>query len=143
MTDFHLLGSLQSIFQGNLNMSKKSVCLSFSLSLSFFLSFPFLGLHPHMEVPRLGVKSELQLLAYSTATATWDSSHIWDPHHSSQQCRIPKPLSEGSSWTLILADTSQIRFCWATMGTPRSIYFLHGHLRLALPLWLLMVLERL
>ena len=31
-------------------------------------SFFFLGLHPrHMEVPKLGVKSELQLPAYATA----------------------------------------------------------------------------
>ena len=26
----------------------------------------------HMENPRLGVKWELQMLAYTTATATWD-----------------------------------------------------------------------
>ena len=40
----------------------------------------FLRLHPqHMEVPRLGVKSGLQLPAYSTATATarQDLSHVW------------------------------------------------------------------
>ena len=37
----------------------------------------FLGPHPrHMEVPRLGVKSELHLLAYTTATAILDS----EPH---------------------------------------------------------------
>ena len=38
------------------------------------LSFcPFLGPHPqHMEVPRLEAKSELQLPAYATATATPD-----------------------------------------------------------------------
>ena len=39
----------------------------------FFFSFflVFLGPHPqHMEVPRLGVESELQLLARTTATAT-------------------------------------------------------------------------
>ena len=36
------------------------------LCLTFF--FIFLGLHPkHMEVPRLGVKSEVQPLAYPTA----------------------------------------------------------------------------
>ena len=35
----------------------------------------FLGLHPwHMEVPRLGVESELCLLAYATAPGTWDLS---------------------------------------------------------------------
>ena len=37
----------------------------------------FLGQHLwHMEVPRLGVKMELLLLAYTTATVTWDPSHI-------------------------------------------------------------------
>ena len=39
----------------------------------------------HMEVPRLGVKLELQLLAYAIATATQDLSLICDLHHSSQQ----------------------------------------------------------
>ena len=40
------------------------------VSLFYFLSF-FLELHlRHVEIPRLGVKSELQLLAYTTATAT-------------------------------------------------------------------------
>ena len=39
--------------------------------------FFFLELHPrHMEVPRLGVESELQLLAYATATATRDLSRV-------------------------------------------------------------------
>ena len=39
----------------------------------FFLSFVFLGPHLlHMEVPRLGVQSELQLMAYTTAIATSD-----------------------------------------------------------------------
>ena len=41
-----------------------------------------------MEVSSLGVESELQLLAYTTATATWDLSHIFDLYHSSQQ---PEP----------------------------------------------------
>ena len=45
----------------------------YSLDLSF--SFCFLGPHLQcMEVPRLGVELELQLLAYTTATATWDLS---------------------------------------------------------------------
>ena len=48
---------------------------SFSLppSLPSFLFFCFLGPHSqHMEVPRLGVELELQLPAYTTATATLD-----------------------------------------------------------------------
>ena len=32
----------------------------------------------HMEVPRLRVELELQLLVYATATAMLDLSHIWD-----------------------------------------------------------------
>ena len=31
-----------------------------------------------MEAPRLGVKSDLQLPAYTTATATWDPSSIFE-----------------------------------------------------------------
>ena len=39
------------------------------------ITIVFLGPHPqHMEVPRLGVESELQLPAYTTATATPDPS---------------------------------------------------------------------
>ena len=60
-----------------------------------FLSFIFLGPHLwHMEFPRIGVKSELWLLAYSTATATQDPSLVCDLHHSSQQCQTLNPLSK-------------------------------------------------
>ena len=38
--------------------------------------------------PRLGVESELQLLACTTAPATLDPSSVCDLHHSSQQCGI-------------------------------------------------------
>ena len=37
----------------------------------------------HMEAPRLGFESELQLLAYTTATATKVLSHVCELHHSS------------------------------------------------------------
>ena len=66
-----------------------------------FLFFPFLFLivflrphQRHTEVPRLGVKSELQLLAYDIATATQDPSHICNLYHSSLQCPILNPLRE-------------------------------------------------
>ena len=42
---------------------------------------------------RLGVESELQPLAYPTATATPDPSCICDLHHSSQHHQILNPLS--------------------------------------------------
>ena len=64
-----------------------------------------------MEVPRLGVESELQPLAYTTATTTQDLSRIFDLHYSLQQCQILNPLSEPRNRTCILVDTSQIHFC--------------------------------
>ena len=51
----------------------------------YLFIYVFLGLHQqHMDVPRLGVKSELQLPAYTTATATLALSLICDPRDSSQ-----------------------------------------------------------
>ena len=41
-----------------------------------------------------GVKSELQMPAYATATAMPDLTHIHDLHHSSQQHQILNPLSK-------------------------------------------------
>ena len=55
----------------------------------------FLGLHPWlMEVPSLGVESELQLPAYATATETEtrDPSHVCNLHYSSRQYWIHYPL---------------------------------------------------
>ena len=61
----------------------------------------------HVEVPRPGIRSELQLQAYITATATWDPSHIWD---LSQLVATPglNPLNKARHQTHILLDTSQI-----------------------------------
>ena len=62
------------------------------------------------------------MLLYTTATATWNLSHICNLPHSSRQCRILNPVSEARDQTLILMDTSHIRFCCATVGTP-TFYF--------------------
>ena len=89
---------------------KHKVLLGISFCL-FVFCFVLLGPHSrHMEVPRLGVKSELQLLAYTTAMAMWDPSLICDPHHSSRQCQIPDPLSEVRDQNHILMHTRQISF---------------------------------
>ena len=59
----------------------------------FFFFAWFLDLHPwHMEVPTLGVKSELQLPTYTTATP--DPSCICDLHHILLQHCILNPLGE-------------------------------------------------
>ena len=88
-----------------------------------FHSIPFLsfsGLHlQHMEVPRLGVKSELHLR----------------PMPISQQCQIPNALSEARDWTLILLDTSQVHYCWATTGTPLLLSKDHNFLPLRWAVW--------
>ena len=84
-----------------------------------------------MEVPRLGVQSELQLLVYTTATATWDPSHACDLHHSSQLCKILNPLSKARDWTQVLMDSSQVPYCWATMGTPLLTVYDCSHTTMA------------
>ena len=72
-----------------------------------FVLFCFLGMYlQHVEVPRRGVKLELQLLAY--ATATWDPSLVYDLHRSSLWCRILNPLSGARDQTCVLMDISQV-----------------------------------
>ena len=73
--------------------------------VSFFLSL-FLQLQLwHMEVPGLEVKSELQLPAYTTATAMQDPSRICDLRQSLRQRRILNPLSKARDQTGKLMDT--------------------------------------
>ena len=61
-----------------------------------------------MEVLRPRVEAELQLLAYTTATATRDLSCIFDLCCRLQQRWILTPLSEARGGTCILMDTSQV-----------------------------------
>ena len=93
--------------------------------LLFFYHFSPPGPHPwQMEVPRLGIKSELQLPAYATVTATSDLSCVCNLHHSSWQRRILNPLSEARDRTCNLMLPSQIHFCYATTGNPRYYFLL-------------------
>ena len=62
--------------------------LCFVFCFCVYLLTPYLW---HMELPRLGVKLELWLPAYATATATRDPS---DLHHSSWKRQILNPLRE-------------------------------------------------
>ena len=72
-----------------------------------------------MEVPKLGVESKPELLAYTTAAAMADPSQVCNLQHSSRQLqRILNPLSEARDGTCVLMDASQIRFPWATTETP-------------------------
>ena len=93
------------------------------------LFFCFLGLHlRHMEAPKLGVESELQLPAYTRVTATPDPNHVCDLHHSSRNARSlthwAKPgIKPETSWFIVV-----ICFYCTTMGTAFFlIYFLLGY----------------
>ena len=86
-----------------LSFSEDSMPIKNSIHALQFLwcfHFPFLKFFYFMiapvahEVPQLGVESEMQLLAYATATLMWDLSHICNLRYSSWQCRILIPLSE-------------------------------------------------
>ena len=71
-----------------------------------------------MEVPRLGIRSELYPLAYARATATPDLGCICDLHHSSWQRRILNLLSKARDQTHNLMVPSQIHFHCTMTGTP-------------------------
>ena len=73
--------------------------------LLFFLLGPYLQ---HVEVPGLGVESQLQLPTYTTATAMQDPSHVCDLHPSSQQYWILNRLIKARDQTHVLMDTSQV-----------------------------------
>ena len=98
----------------------ESVCLSVFLSFlppslppslpSFLPSCQSVFLGPHlqyMEVPRLGVESELQLPSYAIAKAMLDLTQVCHLHCSSRQCYVLNPLTGARDRTHILMDTSQ------------------------------------
>ena len=59
----------------------------------------------HMEIPRLGVQLELQLLAHATATAMWDPSRIRDLCCSLWKGWILNPLIKARDRTHVSRDT--------------------------------------
>ena len=94
------------------------------LGLFFFFSFILLRATPAgYGSSRLGVKSELEPLAYATAIATRDPSHVCNLHYSSGECWILNPLSEARDWVHILTVTSQVHHHWAAAGTPGLVFF--------------------
>ena len=120
----------------------------------FFFFLSSIGLHLRLiEVARLGVESELQLLAYTKATAMQDPSHVCYLHHSSldpgarDQTHIPvmdtnqvhNPLSHSKDSPKItfLDDTDNANFSNAISMTFNTfltwyIYTRHSVLNLLL-----------
>jgi len=75
------------------------------------------------EVPRLVVELELQLPAYTTATTTWDPSHVCKLHHSSQHHQIPDTLSKARDQTHVFTDTSQLILLGHKGNSRKKIFF--------------------
>ena len=75
-----------------------------------------------MEVPRLGVKLELQLLVYATAKAMQGLSRVCDLHHSSQQLGILNPLSKARDTTCILMILLRFLTQRGTTGNPEKFF---------------------
>ena len=90
----------------------------------FLFIYLFSGPHlQHMEAPRLGVKSELQLPTYTTATATWDrvSSVTYITAHGTTRSLthwVRPGIKAASSWILVGWLTH-----WAIMRTPCTLRF--------------------
>ena len=89
-----------------------SLTLLLTQHIFFFFSFFFFFLLYHlwhMEVPGLGIESELQLLAYATATATQDLSHVYT---------VSKPQLAGNAGSLThgmrpgIEPASWRTLCW-------------------------------
>ena len=58
----------------------------------------------HMEVPRLGGQSELQLPSFTTVTAMWDPSRVCNLHQGSWQCQILNTLNHIQKEIIISAN---------------------------------------
>ena len=76
-----------------------------------------------MNVPELGVQLELQLLAYTTATATQSPSRVCLTYtNSSRQRQILNPLSEARDPNRHLIAPSGIHFHCAMTGTLETTF---------------------
>ena len=86
-----------------------------------FVVVVVLGLYPwHMEVPRLGVQLELELLAYTTATTTPDPSHVFDLHYTHGNAgsltHWARPGIKPMSWWILVG--------FVTTEPPQELLFL-------------------
>ena len=92
------------ILLGHFLLQAKIITFS---SFFFFIFFYFLWPHLwHVEIPRLGVELEPQLLATATVIAMPDPSLVCSLHHNSWQCQILNQLSKARDRTYVLIDAS-------------------------------------
>ena len=97
------------------------LALIFLLLLFFFFFFFFFNFCLFRATPaahgRSQARGQIGAAACATATATADLRCVCDLHHSSLQHWILNPLSGARDQTYIFMDTSQVRYCWSTIGT--------------------------
>ena len=106
MAEFHCIYTTSSLSSHSLDLScfhvlaiintatvDMLVCVSF-LFFVFFRAAPAI-----YEGSQAKGQSELQLPVYTTATATWDPSHVCDLYYSSWQCLILNSLSKAGGQT--------------------------------------------
>ena len=77
-----------------------------------------------MEVPRIGIESELQLPVYAIVTATRDPSCVCDLYYSLQQHRILNPLSDAQDGTHSLIDSSLVCNPLSHKGNSLFVFFI-------------------
>ena len=100
-------------------------CSSTFLFFSFFFSGPQVQ---YMEVPRLGIKSEIQLPAYTTAMAMPDPNYFCNLHDSHSNARYlthwaGPGIEPASSWILvgIVTTETQWKLCSSTFLFPLTL----------------------
>ena len=94
---------------------KKKSLFIWNSNLTVLYFFAFFGPYlQHREVPRLGVKSELQLPVYISTTRDQSGVCDYPTVHSNAD---PRPTSKARDRTCILMDTGRIGFRYATTGT--------------------------
>ena len=87
------------------------VILKFFYLKNFLIFLLFLEPYPwRMEVPGQGVELELQLPAYTTATATPNPGRIYNLHHGSWLCWILTLLSKAGIKPASSMDISRVHF---------------------------------
>ena len=92
----------------------------------FFFFFLFMAEPVAYGRSQPGVKSELQLPAYTTATVTPNPSHVCDVHQSSRQCQILNPLSGARDQTCILMEPSWVLNPLRHNGNSLACTFVRG-----------------
>ena len=85
-------------------------CFSFWLFCFVLFLISLLFFRAIRAVPRLGVRLQLQLLGYTTATATPHLSRLCHLYHSSGRHRILNPLNGTRDQTCVLIDARKVHF---------------------------------